>query len=203
MIRGEGEQKGTGRWTAQPALELGVPIIVITEAVFAPALSGRVGRGKAASRAFERAKLKTKAAGAGELEEVCDALYASRIAMMWRGGCIIRTAFLDRIREGCEAHTDAPSLLLQLSFRDAVINADQAWRNVVVLAVQNGFAVSAFASCLAYFDGLRRERGAVNLLQGLRDYFGVHTYRRTDKDGSFYIRWSQSQDGMEVDASKA
>jgi 6-phosphogluconate dehydrogenase len=224
MIRDEAEQKGTGRWTAQSALELGVPITAITEAVFARALSGRPAQRKAASRAFERAKLKTKAAGPGELDKIRDALYASKIvayaqgfeqlvvaskeyewdlnpgliATIWRGGCIIRAAFLDRIREGYEAHPDAPSLLLQPYFRDAVIKAEQAWRDVVVLAVQNGIAVPAFASCLAYFDGLRRERGPANLLQGLRDYFGAHTYHRIDKDGSFHIRWSQ--DGTEVNA---
>jgi 6-phosphogluconate dehydrogenase len=120
------------------------------------------------------------------------------IATIWRGGCIIRAAFLNRIREGYEVHPDAPSLLLQPYFRDAVIKAEQAWRAVVVLAVQNGIAMPAFASCLAYFDGLRRERGPANLLQGLRDYFGAHTYRRIDKDGSFHIRWSQ--DGTEIDA---
>ncbi len=87
---------------------------------------------------------------------------------------------------------------MQPYFRDAVIKAEQAWRDVVVLAVQNGIAMPAFASCLAYFDGLRRERGPANLLQGLRDYFGAHTYRRIDKDGSFHIRWSQ--DGTEIDA---
>ena len=224
MIRDEAEQKGAGRWTAQSALELGVPITAITEAVFARALSGRPAQRKAASQAFERAKLKTKAAGPGELDKVRDVLYASKIvayaqgfeqlvaaskeykwdlnpgliATIWRGGCIIRAAFLDRIREGYEAHPDAPSLLLQPYFRDAVIKAEQAWRDVVVLAVQNGIAVPAFASCLAYFDGLRRERGPANLLQGLRDYFGAHTYRRIDKDGSFHIRWSQ--DGTEIDA---
>jgi 6-phosphogluconate dehydrogenase, C-terminal domain/Nucleotidyltransferase len=97
------------------------------------------------------------------------------IATIWRGSCIIRAAFLDRIPEGYEAQPDAPSLLLQPYFRDAVIKAEQAWRDVVVLAVQNGIAVPAFASCLAYFDGLRRERGPANLLQGLRDFFGAHS----------------------------
>jgi 6-phosphogluconate dehydrogenase len=224
MIRDEAEQKGTGRWTAQSALELGVPITAITEAVFARALSGRPAQRKAASQAFERAKPKPKAAGPGELDKIRDALYASKIvayaqgfeqlmvaskeydwdlkpgliATIWRGGCIIRAAFLDRIREGYEAHPDAPSLLLQPYFRDAVLKAEQAWRDVVVLAVQNGIAVPAFASSLAYFDGLRRERGPANLLQGLRDYFGAHTYRRIDKDGSFHTRWSQ--DGTEVGA---
>ena len=223
-IRDEAEQKGTGRWTAQSALDLGVPITAITEAVFARALSGRPAQRKAASEAFKRSKLTPKAAGPGELDKIRDALYASKIvayaqgfeqlavaskeynwdpdlgliATIWRGGCIIRAAFLNRIREGYEAHADAPSLLLQPYFHDGVVKSEQAWRDVVVLAIQNGVAVHAFASSLAYFDGLRRERGPANLLQGLRDYFGAHTYRRTDKEGTFHIRWSQ--DGTEVDA---
>ncbi len=222
MIVDEAEQKGTGRWTAQSALELGVPITAITEAVFARALSGRPAQRKAAAAAFGGFRGETRKAGQAEIDKVRDALYASKIvayaqgfeqlavasstydwalnpgtiATIWRGGCIIRARFLDRIREGYEKHPDAQSLLLQDYFRDAVLKAEQAWRDVVVLAVQSGVAVPAFASSLAYYDGLRRERGPANLLQGLRDYFGAHTYRRTDKEGSFHIRWPQ--DGREV-----
>ena len=222
MIKDEAEQKGTGRWTAQSALELGVPITAITEAVYARALSGRPDQRTAASKVLGHADRTSKKAGSDELAKIRDALYASKIvayaqgfeqlavaskqydwhldpgliATIWRGGCIIRAAFLDRIREGYEAHPDAPSLLLQPYFSDAVRKAEQSWRDVVVLAVQNGVAVPAFASCLAYFDGLRREHGPANLLQGLRDYFGAHTYRRTDKDGTFHTRWAQ--DGTEV-----
>jgi 6-phosphogluconate dehydrogenase len=223
MILDEAEQKGTGRWTAQSALELGVPITTITEAVFARSLSGRPAERKAASQAFERAKLKPKTAAPGELDKIRDALYASKIvayaqgfeqltvasqefkwdldpgliATIWRGGCIIRAAFLDRIREGYEAHPDSESLLLQRYFQDAVVKAEPAWRDVVVMAVQNGIATPAFSSSLAYFDGLRRERGPANLLQGLRDFFGAHTYRRVDKEGAFHTRWAQ--DGTEVE----
>jgi len=165
---------------------------------------------------------KPKAAQEGEIDKIRDALYASKvvayaqgfeqllvaskqydwdldpglIATIWRGGCIIRAAFLDRIREGYQAHPDAANLLLQSYFQDAVLNAEQAWRDVVVLAVRHGVAVPAFASSLAYFDGLRRAHGPANLIQGLRDYFGAHTYRRIDKEGSFHIRWSQ--DGTEI-----
>ncbi len=222
VIRDEAEQKGTGRWTAQSALELGVPITAITEAVYARALSGRPAQRAAAAKEYEGPRVALKAAGSGDIDKIRDALYASKIvayaqgfeqlavaskqynwnldpgliATIWRGGCIIRAVFLDRIREGYEAHPDAASLLLQPYFRDAVVKAEQAWRDVVVLAVQSGVAVPAFASSLAYFDGLRRARGPANLLQGLRDYFGAHTYRRTDRDGSFHIGWSQ--DGTEV-----
>jgi len=222
MIRDEAEQKGTGRWTAQSALELGVPITAITEAVFARALSGRPGQRKAAEAALGGLRGGTLTAGQAEIDKIRDALYASKIiayaqgfeqltvaskqykwdldlgliATIWRGGCIIRASFLDRIREGYAAHRDAESLLLQPYFTEAVLKAEQAWRDVVVLAVQHGVAVPAFASSLAYYDGLRRTRGPANLLQGLRDYFGAHTYRRTDREGSFHIRWSQ--DGTEV-----
>ncbi len=222
MIRDEAEQKGTGRWTAQSALELGVPITAITEAVYARALSGRPSQRAAAAKVFGRARNAARTAEPGEIDKIRDALYASKIvayaqgfeqlavaskqydwnldlgliATIWRGGCIIRAAFLDRVREGYAAHPDAPSLLLQPYFSDAVVKAEQAWRDVVVLAVQSGVAIPAFASSLAYFDGLRRARGPANLLQGLRDYFGAHSYRRVDKEGSFHLRWSQ--DGTEV-----
>jgi 6-phosphogluconate dehydrogenase len=226
MIRDEAEQKGTGRWTAQSALDLGVPITAITEAVFARALSGRPAQRQAAEAALGglRGGLAdgTRTAGQAEIDKIRDALYASKIiayaqgfeqltvaskqygwnldlgliATIWRGGCIIRASFLDRIKEGYATHPDAQSLLLQDYFRDAVLKAEQSWRDVVVLAVQSGVAVPAFASSLAYYDGLRRARGPANLLQGLRDYFGAHTYRRTDREGSFHIRWSQ--DGTEI-----
>jgi 6-phosphogluconate dehydrogenase len=222
LIRDEAEQKGTGRWTAQSALDLGVPITAITEAVYARALSGRPAQRAAVAKVMGGKPAVTRKASAVEVGKIRDALYASKIvayaqgfeqlavasaeykwnlnpgliATIWRGGCIIRAAFLDRIREGYEAHPDAPSLLLQSYFKDAVTKAEAAWRDVVVLAVQNGVPVPAFASSLAYYDGLRRARGPANLLQGLRDYFGAHTYRRTDKEGSFHTRWSQ--DGTEV-----
>ena len=218
----EAEQKGTGRWTAQSALELGVPITAITEAVFGRALSGRPKQRQAAEQALGGIRGGTREAGRAEIDKIRDALYASKIvayaqgfeqltvasetygwnldlgtiATIWRGGCIIRAAFLDRIREGYEREADAPSLLLQSYFADAVRKAEPAWRDVVMLAAGTGVAVPAFASSLAYFDGLRRAQGPANLLQGLRDYFGAHTYRRTDKPGSFHIRWSQ--DGTEV-----
>jgi 6-phosphogluconate dehydrogenase len=223
MIRDEAEQKGTGRWTAQSALDLGVPITAITEAVYARALSGRPAQRRAVALAFGDTRPAPRSPHPGEIEQIREALYASKIiayaqgfeqlavasaeydwhldpgqiATIWRGGCIIRAAFLNRIRAGYEAHPDSPSLLLQDYFTQAVIKALPSWRAVNVLAVQTGIAVPAFASALAYFDGLRRARGPANLLQGLRDYFGAHTYRRIDRDGSFHIRWSQ--DGSEVE----
>ncbi len=220
------EQKGTGRWTAQHALELGVPITAITEAVFARALSAR-----RTDRAAAAEVLAGPAAGgkvlpyAGRLvEDVRRALYASKVvayaqgfeqitaaseaygwkvepgglATIWRGGCIIRARFLDRIREAYEQDPGLRNLLMAPYFRDAVADAEAAWRRVVSTAVEAGVPTPAFSSALAYYDGYRRERGPANLLQGLRDFFGAHTYERIDRPGKFHTRWSQ--DGTEVEA---
>ena len=220
----EAEQKGTGRWTARNALDLGVPLTAITEAVFARALSGER---KLRAEAQKRLPHEAAAVGKpqqGDLDSIRDALYASKIvayaqgfaqmraasreygwelklgevATIWRGGCIIRARFLDRIREAYDKQADIPNLILQDYFRDALLKAEEAWRRVVVLAVEHGVAIPAFSSSLSYYDGLRRARGPANLLQGLRDYFGAHTYRRLDQEGSFHTRWSQ--DGKEVSA---
>ena len=157
-----------------------------------------------------------------DLDAIRDALYASKIvayaqgfeqmaaasaqygwdlklgdmATIWRGGCIIRARFLDRIREAYAATPNLPSLVLQDYFREAVLKAEPAWRRTVALAVEYGVAIPAFSSSLSYYDGLRRARGPANLIQGLRDYFGAHTYRRLDREGVFHTRWSQ--DGSEV-----
>jgi 6-phosphogluconate dehydrogenase len=118
------------------------------------------------------------------------------MATIWRGGCIIRARFLDRIREAYAEHGDVTNLLMVPYFTDAVANAQDAWRRVVATATEQGVAIPAFASSLSYYDGYRRERGPANLIQGLRDYFGAHTYHRVDAEGSFHTRWSQ--DGTEV-----
>ncbi|GAB0119349.1 NADP-dependent phosphogluconate dehydrogenase [Acidisoma sp. 7E03] len=220
----EAEQKGTGRWTAQNALELGVPVTAITEAVFARALSGRRAMRAEAEKKLPHPAVSQRKPERAEIDAIRDALYASKIvayaqgfeqmavasaqygwnltlgdmATIWRGGCIIRARFLDRIKEAYDRDAKLSNLLLDDYFRDAVVKAEESWRRVIVLAVQNGVAVPAFSSALAYYDGLRRARGPANLLQGLRDYFGAHTYRRLDKEGSFHTRWSQ--DGSEVEA---
>jgi 6-phosphogluconate dehydrogenase len=221
-ILDEAEQKGTGRWTAQSALELGVPLTAITEAVYARALSARRSERQVAEQHLPHPPVTQRKPGKADINAIQDALYASKIiaytqgfeqmavasaqygwdlklgeiATIWRGGCIIRAVFLDRIREAYDADPKLGNLLLGDYFRDAVLKAEGAWRQVITLAVQNGVAVPAFSSALAYYDGLRRARGPANLLQGLRDYFGAHTYRRLDAEGSFHTRWSQ--DGTEV-----
>jgi 6-phosphogluconate dehydrogenase len=222
VIVDQAAQKGTGTWTAIDALQLGVPLTGITEAVFARGLSALREERRAAA-----ATLTGPAPGQGAdredlVEDVRLALYASKVvayaqgfaqmraasqangwdldlgamAMIWRGGCIIRARFLDRIREAYAEHGDVVNLLMVPYFTDAVANAQDAWRRVVATATEQGVAIPAFASSLSYYDGYRRERGPANLIQGLRDYFGAHTYHRVDADGSFHTRWSQ--DGTEV-----
>ena len=111
------------------------------------------------------------------------------IAMLWRGGCIIRARFLDRIKEAFDADAKLENLLLAPYFRDAVQAAQPAWREVVGQAVRLGIPTPAFAAALAYYDGYRAERLPANLLQAQRDYFGAHTYQRTDKEGTFHTEW--------------
>jgi len=118
------------------------------------------------------------------------------LAAIWRGGCIIRAQFLDRIKEAYARAPDLQNLMLDPFFQEALAGAQPAWRRVVKIAVERGVPIPAFASSLAYYDGYRRERGPANLIQGLRDYFGAHTYRRTDREGSYHTRWAQ--DGAEV-----
>ncbi|MGH2356046.1 MAG: NADP-dependent phosphogluconate dehydrogenase [Chloroflexota bacterium] len=223
LILDEAEQKGTGKWTSQSALDLGIPVTAITEAVFARFLSALKEERQAASGVLPGPATRFGASVTRDdlVEAVRQALYASKIvayaqgfqqlaaaaaeyewgldlgaiATIWRGGCIIRARFLNHIKAAYAADPQLRNLLLAPYFHDAVAEAQPAWRRVVGLAVEHGVPVPAFASSLAYFDGYRRERGPANLLQGLRDYFGAHTYRRIDRPGTFHTRWAQ--DGAE------
>jgi 6-phosphogluconate dehydrogenase len=222
-IEDEAEQKGTGRWTSESALELGVPLTGITEAVFARMLSSQKAKRVKASGILAGPTASGSAtAGGGLVDDVRDALYASKIvayaqgfehlragskefgwdldlgalATIWRGGCIIRAQFLDRIKDAYAESPDLPNLMLAPFFQDALSSAQRAWRSVVKHAVDQGVPIPAFASSLAYYDGYRRARGPANLIQGLRDYFGSHGYHRTDREGAFHTRWAQ--DGREV-----
>jgi len=225
VILDQAEQKGTGRWTVRSALELGVPVTGITEAVFARVLSSQKQQRTAAAKVLAGPSGRVDAEGAEAfVDDVRDALYASKVvayaqgfeqmaaaseangwdvelgglATIWRGGCIIRARFLDRIREAYAADPGLRNLLFAEYFRDAVAQAQDAWRRVIATAAELGIAVPAFASSLAYYDGFRRERGPANLLQAQRDFFGAHTYRRTDRPGTFHTLWSE--DGQEVEA---
>jgi 6-phosphogluconate dehydrogenase len=227
LILDEAEQKGTGRWTAQSALELGVPITAITEAVFARSLSSRKDERVTASRVLPGPDASARRMpGEGLVDEVRDALYASKVvayaqgfdqiataseqygwdidlgamATIWRGGCIIRARFLDRIRAAYEQDPQLRNLLLADYFKDALARTQPAWRRVAATAVELGVPTPAFASSLAYYDGIRRERGPANLLQGLRDFFGAHTYHRTDRPGTFHTRWPQDAREVRIDS---
>jgi 6-phosphogluconate dehydrogenase len=132
---------------------------------------------------------------AGSLEYGWD-LDLGALATIWRGGCIIRAQFLDRIRDAFAEQPDLPNLMLAPFFQQALGSAQSAWRRVIREAVQSGVPIPAFSASLAYYDGYRRARGPANLIQGLRDYFGSHSYHRVDRQGSFHTRWAQ--DGTEV-----
>src|SRR5712664_1821867 len=223
-IEDKAEQKGTGRWTSESALELGVPLTGITEAVFARILSSQKGErvkaagiltGPAADHVHYDRDM-------GLVDDVRDALYAAKIvayaqgfehlqagskeyewgldlgalATIWRGGCIIRAQFLDRIKDAYVEQPRLPNLMLAPFFQDALASGQEAWRRVVKTAVDRGVPIPAFSSSLAYYDGYRRARGPANLIQGLRDYFGAHSYHRVDREGAFHTRWAQ--DGAEV-----
>jgi 6-phosphogluconate dehydrogenase len=217
VVLDQAEQKGTGRWTVQSALDLGVPITGIAEATFARSLSGHAEQRGPARDAFGS---EVQPIDIGDrdafITDVRRALYASKVvayaqgfdqivagsreydwsvdpgamAMIWRGGCIIRARFLDRIREAYQADPGLPSLLVAPYFVSAVSDGVESWRRVVAAAARAGIPTPAFSSSLAYYDGLRRDRLPAALIQGLRDNFGAHTYRRVDKDGSFHTEWA-------------
>ncbi|WP_101789702.1 NADP-dependent phosphogluconate dehydrogenase [Nonomuraea indica] len=214
VVVDQAEQKGTGRWTVQSALDLGVPVTGIAEAVFARALSGHPEQ-RAAAAGLRGPKL-SGVGGRELIEDVRQALYASKIvayaqgfdqmaaaskeygwdldlgamATIWRGGCIIRAKFLDRIRAAYDADPALPTLLADPTFAAALDVAQDAWRRVVTTAVRIGVPTPGFSSALAYYDGLRRDRLPAALVQGLRDYFGAHTYHRVDREGAFHTDWS-------------
>ncbi|MFL6144177.1 MAG: NADP-dependent phosphogluconate dehydrogenase [Labedaea sp.] len=229
VVLDQAEQKGTGRWTVQNALELGVPITGIAEATFARSLSGHAGQRAAAAQTFGAGVKDGWAKGERDafIEDVRAALYASKVvayaqgfdhiqagsdeygwgvdrgamAKLWRGGCIIRARFLNRIVEAYAENADLPTLLVAPYFADAVSRSADSWRRVVAAAATAGVATPAFSSSLAYFDGLRRRRSPAALIQALRDDFGAHTYRRVDRDGVFHTLWSDDRREIETEPS--
>ncbi len=223
VVLDQAEQKGTGRWTVQSALDLGVPITGIAEAVFARSLSGHVGQRAAARSLPGPVGRRLTGVDADRLvEDVRQALYASKMvayaqgfdqmavastqyawdvdlgmmAAIWRGGCIIRARFLDRVREAYEKERGLPSLLVDSYFTAAVGEAQEAWRRVIATSASLGIPAPGFTSSLAYYDALRRDRLPAALVQGMRDLFGAHTYRRVDREGSFHVSWAGN--GQEV-----
>ncbi|MEV4916183.1 NADP-dependent phosphogluconate dehydrogenase [Streptomyces tirandamycinicus] len=216
VVADRAEQKGTGRWTVQIALDLGVPVSGIAEAVFARSLSGYVELREASHAlpgpAPQPLGEKDAARFAAQVEQ---ALYASKIvsytqgfhqiraggetygwnidlgavAAIWRAGCIIRAAFLDRIRTAFDTRPDLPSLLSDKQFAEEIGAAQDDWRAVVATAVRQGVPTPGFSAALAYYDALRARRLPAALTQAQRDFFGAHTYRRTDREGSFHTLW--------------
>ncbi|MFD5032396.1 NADP-dependent phosphogluconate dehydrogenase [Streptomyces sp. NPDC058405] len=216
IVTDQAEQKGTGRWTVQIALDLGVPVSGIAEAVFARSLSGHAALREASrSLAGPAAAPLDEAEAARFADQVEQALYASKIvsytqgfhqiqagseeygwdidlgsvAAIWRAGCIIRAAFLDRIREAYDTQRDLPSLLSDKQFAEEIGAAQDDWRAVIAAAVHQGVPTPGFSAALAYYDALRAERLPAALTQAQRDFFGAHTYRRTDREGSFHTLW--------------
>ena len=211
--------KGTGKWMSQLALDLGVPSTLVTAAVYARSLSAMKESRVLASKTLQGPTGVDGTALVGDraafIEAVRQALYASKIcsyaqgfvqlqaaakehdwplnfgdcALLWRGGCIIRARFLDRIKEAFDVDPNLENLLLAPYFTDAIHAAQASWRRVVAAAIQLGIPAPAFTTALAYYDGYRRDRLPANLLQAQRDYFGAHTYQRTDKEGSFHSDW--------------
>jgi 6-phosphogluconate dehydrogenase len=210
------QQKGTGKWMSQHALDLGVPTTLITEAVYARALSA-LKQGRVRASKILKGPLDKKYTGDRDkfIEDIRQALYASKIcsyaqgyvqldaaaaefgwklnngqiALLWRGGCIIRAKFLDKIKAAFDKNPQLENLLLDDFFAKAVEAAQPGWRHVVATAVELGLPVPGFSAAISYFDGYRRDRLPANLLQAQRDYFGAHTYQRTDKEGTFHTDW--------------
>ena len=221
IVLDQAEQKGTGRWTVQDALDLGVPVSGIAEAVFARSLSGHADL-RAAARGLPGPAQPPLPDPKEFADKVEHALYASKVvsyaqgwnmiaagskeynwdidlaamATIWRGGCIIRAKFLDRIRAAYSANPTLPTLLADPDFAKEIADAQDAWRDVVATAVRLGVPVPGFSAALSYYDALRARRLPAALIQGLRDYFGAHTYHRTDRPGTFHTLWAQ--DGSEV-----
>jgi len=211
-------QKGTGKWTGVAALEFGVPLTLIGEAVFGRCLSAAKDERVRAAKVFSPVKITPPSDKAAFINDLEKALYASKvvsyaqgyllmreaakeykwnlnyggIALMWRGGCIIRSVFLGKIKEAFDRNPDLENLLLDPFFTKIIDEAQMSWRRVVSSAVQNGIPTPAFASALSYFDGYRSERLPANLLQAQRDYFGAHTYERLDKPRGefFHTNWT-------------
>jgi len=218
VIMDKAGQKGTGRWTSVSALDLGVPAQTIAEAVFARALSAIKDERLIASQKLAGPETKFTGDKKAFLEQLRQALFASKIcsyaqgyqlmraaageynwdlnygeiALMWRGGCIIRAQFLHNIKEAYDNNRGLQNLLLDDYFKNAMENSQSAWRTVIAAAVTHGVPVPAFSSALAYYDGYRSAVLPANLLQAQRDYFGAHTYERIDKPAGeyFHTNWT-------------
>ena len=211
-------QKGTGKWTVISSQELGIPITLMAEAVYARCVSAMKDERVAAAKKLKGPKPTIKGDQTKFVEAIRQALYASKIvsyaqgymlmraaaaeykwnlnyggiALMWRGGCIIRSAFLGKIKEAFDKNPKLSNLMLDPFFKKAIKDCQRSWRNVVAMAAKKGIPVPAFSTALAFYDAYRSERLPANLLQAQRDYFGAHTYERVDKPRGefFHTNWT-------------
>jgi 6-phosphogluconate dehydrogenase len=223
VIVDQAGQKGTGRWTVQIALDLGVPVTGIAEATFARALSSGTKQREGAVDVLTGPTAKVDFP-ADFVEDVRQALYASKIvayaqgfdqiaaasaeydwnidlgscSALWRAGCIIRARFLDRITEAWRSNPELPTLLAAPEFTKIVTDAQDAWRRVVSTAALAGIPTPGFSSALAYYDGLRSRRLPAALIQGQRDFFGAHTYKRVDREGTFHTVWAGDRSEIQL-----
>ncbi|MEQ8752483.1 MAG: NADP-dependent phosphogluconate dehydrogenase [Coleofasciculus sp. G1-WW12-02] len=218
LILDSAGQKGTGRWTVVSSLELGVPIPTMYAAVNARVISSYKQERVAAAKELTGTTGKYDGDSQAFINKVRDALYCSKMcsyaqgmallgkasqefnynlnlaetARIWKGGCIIRAGFLDKIKNAFNENPKLPNLLLAPEFKQTILDRQEAWRDVLVVSNQLGIPVPAFSASLDYFDSYRRDRLPQNLTQAQRDYFGAHTYQRTDKEGVFHTEWAQS-----------
>jgi 6-phosphogluconate dehydrogenase len=217
VILDTAEQKGTGKWTSQVSLDLGIPAQTIADAVFARMLSALKKERVAASAILKGPPIQFAGDRTDMLEKIRQALFCAKIcsyaqgfqllraanaeygwdlrfgsiAMLWRAGCIIRAQFLGKIKDAYERNPGLANLLLDPYFAGKLTAYQPAWRSVVAAAVENGIPVPAFMSALSYFDSYRSATLPANLLQAQRDYFGAHTYRRVDREGVFHTHWKE------------
>jgi 6-phosphogluconate dehydrogenase len=211
-------QKGTGKWTVISSQDMGIPITLIAEAVYARCVSAMKDVRVEAAKVFKPGDTKIVGDRQQWVADIRKALYASKIisytqgymlmraaaqqygwnlnyggiALMWRGGCIIRSAFLAEIKKAFDKNANLTNLLLDPFFKKAIKSCTRSWRKVVSTAVRKGIPAPAFSTALAFFDGLRSERLPANLLQAQRDYFGAHTYERVDQPRGqfFHTNWT-------------
>ncbi|ASC72385.1 6-phosphogluconate dehydrogenase, decarboxylating [Halomicronema hongdechloris C2206] len=217
LIMDAAGQKGTGRWTVISALELGIGIPTITAAVNARIMSSIKSERVAASKQLNGPSSQFSGDRASFIHKIRDALYCSKIcsyaqgmallakasdtynydlnlgetARIWKGGCIIRAGFLNKIKHAFDENRQLPNLLLAPEFKQTILDRQEAWREVIATAAQMGIPVPAFSASLDYFDSYRRDRLPQNLTQAQRDYFGAHTYERVDKEGVFHTEWAR------------
>jgi 6-phosphogluconate dehydrogenase len=221
-------QKGTGKWTVISSMDLGIPITLVSEAVYARSLSAMKEEREQAARILKGPAAKFDGDKEEFVNDIEQAMYAAKIisyaqgymllraaavehnwnlnyggiALMWRGGCIIRSIFLGDIRNAFQRHPNLTNLLMDSFFSEQVMAAQPAWRRVVMKATELGIAIPAMASALNFFDGYRQERLPANLLQAQRDYFGAHTYERVDKPRGQFFHTNWTGRGGEVTAGK-